>query len=411
MTDVAVTERSRGKLDPQRDNSCSERRHARPIPTAPLPRQIAAGELLERVAEVPSREGMRPPRADYANNLRQSWSAVWRWAHGRRSGQFRITWRQLYDACGLPERDYDHPETSVRRYMAVFEEAGVLTISGRDELADGRTCVVTLLEPPARLESADRRRSSAGQGTSCTAVRRRETRSQRADRRDCPYRRKGGRGRATPTHDFYWGSYVSTQGVDPPKGGSTPTTKDVRAREAEPPGGGLMDAIRPRGCGAGNAGPVPDVGAALEAARTAAARGGVRALEELAGVPGAHPVVLAIVAWELLFGGRPGLSRRRRLHLERACAVHDRLDGRRGAGVGRLLWMMNGVACDLADQAEGARTGSRLALDRHRTQPAPATLNYFVTRLRSSGRSRRGAARRAKREPGAPGSSGAGTDA
>ncbi len=169
MAELAATERpptiSNADDGAQPDGCTSierRRRPSRPVPIAPLPRQLTTGELISRVAAIPSRAGMREPRNDYADNLARFYQALWRHAHARQSGRYRLTGRQLARACGYPEPSADvRWLTSLERYRGVLEEAGLVRISGRDELADGRTCVVTLLDP-GPLESADRRRSSAG---------------------------------------------------------------------------------------------------------------------------------------------------------------------------------------------------------------------------------------------------------
>jgi hypothetical protein len=170
MAELAATERAHrvvADTDEKQPNGCdSSRRKARnqrPLPIAPLPQQLTTSELISRVAEIPSREGMRPPRSDFADNLARFYQALWRHARARETGRYRLTWGQLAAACGYEQPSYNTNQlTTLERYSRVLEEAGLVRISGRDELADGRTCVVTLLRPPERLESADGRRSSAG---------------------------------------------------------------------------------------------------------------------------------------------------------------------------------------------------------------------------------------------------------
>ncbi len=115
-------------------------------------------------------------------------------------------------------------------------------------------------------------------------------------------------------------------------------------------------------------------GAALSALRTAASTGGARALLE-AVEAGADPIAAAIVAWELCGSARqahPALSARRRLHLERYCAIADRLLGA-GAGARYLLELILGH-----DRLAGEQVCS---------------LDYFVCQLRQYVRRERRRAR------------------
>ena len=111
---------------------------------------------------------MRPPRSDLADNLMRTYNALWRHAHARHTARFRLTHRQLIEATGYLVPDYikdgrERKLTSLVSYLTLLEEAGVVRWDGRDDLADGRSSVVTLLEPPEPLPSApEGRRSSAG---------------------------------------------------------------------------------------------------------------------------------------------------------------------------------------------------------------------------------------------------------
>lgn len=372
----------------------------RPIPIKRLPRQIARAELAERIDGLPSREGKRAPRSDLLDNVGRFYDALWRHARARGTGRYRLTARQLALACGYEEWTYRNGTgwlTSLTRYRDLLEEAGLARISGRDDFSDGRTCVVTLLEPPERLESAaEGRRSSAGDATSCWAVRRRETRPQRIERRVRPWCPKGGRGRATERWVFSFGPYVGYQGSVPPTGEPS-FSQAVRAREAAADPGRLSDAPPPPAAmsereavraaiaaslaaagGGGNVEIPPsppigslDRGAAFEAARTAAGRGGAPALRELAG-QGLDPLVLGIVAWELLFDGPPRLTGKRRGELLRAAAIIDRVLEEPGAGGRHLLLLMG-------EHAERLRL---LPSEFER----PGSLAFFVTQLRADAR-------------------------
>src|SRR5581483_8517679 len=336
-------------------------------------------------------------------------NALWRHAHARGTACYRLTGRQLARACGYEELAENRRwHSSLDSYRRVLAEAGLVDISGRDELSDGRTCVVTLREP-ARKDGAIAYKFD--KKLSCRAVRRRETRSQREDRRVRPWCPKGGRGRATQRWDFLFGSISRYSGLGPPYGGSKPA-RDVRGREAGPPDGGLVDAPicpqgpapPPQGQGPPSAGqgPAPavaafeaappslDRGSQLERLRTAAGREGPEALSQAARA-GGDPVAIAIVAWELWFDGRPALSRKRRLQLERSCLTIDRIRGETGAGALHLLGFMAEVRGDL---------GLWAAMHPH--MPPPATLAWFVTRLRRDARAwrRQWRARRAQTEPG-----------
>jgi hypothetical protein len=144
-------------------NGRSRARAQRPLPPLTLPRQLARDELLTRVADLPSRKGKRKPRRDLADNLGRFYDALWRHAHARHTARYRLTHHQLARACGYKDWSYRAGQlTSIRNYIAVLEEAGLIRISGRHELADGRACVVTLLPPPELSESGVCRRSSAG---------------------------------------------------------------------------------------------------------------------------------------------------------------------------------------------------------------------------------------------------------
>jgi hypothetical protein len=119
--------------------------------------------VVSLIAAVPSREGMRPPRSDLADNVLRLYNALWRHAYARGTARFRLTGDQLRAAAGYEEPSYSGWLTSIKRYVGLLEEAELVSMNGRDELADGRTCVVTLLAPPEPLESDEaRRRSSAG---------------------------------------------------------------------------------------------------------------------------------------------------------------------------------------------------------------------------------------------------------
>ncbi len=252
------------------------------------------------------------------------------------------------------------------------------------------------------------------------AVRRRETRSQRQDRRVRPWCPLGGRGRAVERWDFLWGQYVVTQGLVPPLRGRSQAGEGRACAR-----GGSVDAAGGDRAGPGMTGPDPTAGVApsvpplcaaaveraveIRAAGTAAAREGLDELHRAAGA-GGDPVAIATAAWRLLFDDRPGLTLNRRLQLERSCTAIDRARGSRGAGLHRLLSWMWAVACDLEDSRESVPVGMAPALGRHRQQPAPETLSYFVARLRSLARSERRAWRRARRADSAPGSFRGGTD-
>lgn len=327
--------------------------------------------MLALVAQVPSRAHLKRPdrvRGDLADNLIRLYNALWRHAHARGTARYRLTWGQLLAAAGYEERTYDPAWFgSLRSYVRLFEEAGLVRMSGRDELADGRTCVVTLLAPPGGLESAeDGRRSSAGQPT-CEARRRTETRSQRAAWRERPYVHKGGRGRARQRWSFFWGPEVASQGVHSPSGSE------------HEKGSARVHAIEPRSG--------VDVGAALDELRTAAATGGAEALIAAAEA-GAPPAAVAIAGWELLIApwlaslGRetaPRLSHKRRRQLVNACASIDRTQGRPGAGLVHLVEVMGVCSSDLQFfDPERA--------DRREWERVPASLGYFVVMVRQSSR-------------------------
>jgi hypothetical protein len=91
---------------------------------------------------------MRKPREDYADNLIRFHNALWRHAHALNAGCYRLSWDQQRAAAGYEARPDQTVLTSLQRYAAVLEEAGVATITGIGEGADGRACVVTLHTPP-----------------------------------------------------------------------------------------------------------------------------------------------------------------------------------------------------------------------------------------------------------------------
>jgi len=353
------------------------RRRQTPLPRKALPRQLDSSDLITLVGELPSREGMRPPRSDYADNLIRFHNALWRHAHALQTACYRMTWDQLRAAAGYEPVSYASRLTSLENYAAALQETGVLTITGIGDLADGRACVVTLKEPP---DAAAILTEAAERGERCEARRRRETRSQRRAWRVAPYVAKGGRGRAVERWDFRWGTYVGSQGSSFSKEKEEPLKPCVGARRS------LVDASAPPASGAdpGGAGGIPPTrsaapdwapsprnrGAVLERLRTASTEGGVVELRAAA-LAGADPVSVGIVGYELLFPERPlRMSRKRREQLRRSALVIDRVHGERGAGAVHLLALMEQRAAEIEVFLQNP-------------PKPPESIAYFVVRLRA----------------------------
>lgn len=86
-------------------------------------------------------------------------------------------------------------------------------------------------------------------------------------------------------------------------------------------------------------------GQVIDQLRTAALTAGVDALRAAASA-GTDPVAVAIVGWELIVGGHPALTAKRKLQLWRSARCADRCaafgQGQTGAGALLLLDLMEG---------------------------------------------------------------------
>jgi hypothetical protein len=199
--------------------------------------QVPFDVLLTHVANVPSRIDMRRPRADLADNLWRTYSALWRHARATHSAIIDTTWEQLFVACGYEPKALAGGPTSLQRYVSLLQEAGLVLARGVTK-PNGQWShlQVQLVEPPSLL-SESRRRSSAGEATFwvCSARREREDASQRAERRRQPWRRAGGRRDAHARHILSWSCKVANPPQEtgyPPQGGSSQSFSHVHATRA-----------------------------------------------------------------------------------------------------------------------------------------------------------------------------------
>lgn len=344
------------------------------------------------------RDGRRLRRVNHIIQMVSYYQRAAR-ATGSLSGYVR---RMVVAAKLWPNPRREWIKTSMIRWERVAEDAGLLRVcDGRGaralewELLDGwQNLAMGLAEP---LESAaDGRRSSAGQPT-CRAVRRRETRSQRRERRVRPHCRRVGNktgsvGRLlVPVPFFKRSAKLSLSGLDSLRESNLPTA--VRGCAAgRPPGGGLSDAQPPTrdpappaaGEAAPSLGPMAGVDrrSLVGLLEERLAEGGEAGLVELATAPGVDPVELALAGWELLVApglrarggdGSPRLKRSRRQQLANACRVIDRVLEQPGAGIVLLLQAL-----------DREREQLELFDDRERSDywPGRGSLGYFIVELR-----------------------------
>jgi hypothetical protein len=359
-------------------------------------RQLNRTELWQRIADAPSRRDMqRPyPREDLRENFGRFYDWMWRAARHNRSARVDTTWMQCaigngYDPDGLAPGKV---VTSMKNYAELAAEIGVAVMGGvQDASGAWRRCDFRLLDPDVDC-SDPRRSSSVAKATrpSRIAVRRRESRRERHANRHQPHRRRGGRGAAKPRYRLFFqpsnlGSPLKT----------TPTTSGSSLNNSAGPRAGL-DRRTPAPPNRERPGPAAppsaaDVEAALQAIRKAALSGEREPL--LAAANAAQHVVSIDVIGELafrhLFGAEPRLSKKRRLQLRRTAGQLE-----------RTAFFGKGAAPGLAaEQLVGYMAAHR---DRLRLPPQPggppparpASLGYFVVKLRRQARKWRDTERR-----------------
>jgi hypothetical protein len=289
-----------------------------------------------------------------------------------RSDQFLRSVPQIVTGWGL-ERTGRGVYADRRRYRAQFQltfgylqEMGWITSweAVYEPNGEGRGILLTVGSKAHRAPQSARRSSSAGQarprGDSCPPPRKPpdhrgnpgptepgDDRAQFGGNATPPLRENALRGRSRPAVAVAYSSKNTTGVGARCSEGAAPARQRTRASDL----GGL------------------ERGAALIALRTAARRAapqsgwwGLSALVDAA-MAGGDPLAIAIVGFEQCFGGHPHLTRRRREHLLRYCAIRDRLDGRAGSGVLGMLEAMRTTAL----------IGERIV-----------SLDFFVCILRSS---------------------------
>jgi hypothetical protein len=315
--------------------------------------------MMDLVAETPTRKG-RYPRVDMANNL----DRFANWARRRSMVQgprFFCTWEQLIIGCGYGDRgDYEanlrHGLTSAQRYVALFQEAGLMAVEGRHGKGGGLW--VELLDP--RVHSGSRARSSAGSSVGrsrvrCELERARESRQERHSRRARPHRRcKDAPRRIERVSFFPLSDLGSSVGAPTPlKGvGAKEQLDDARVRASRDEG-----SAEDRRCWV--EGGVPTAVGLRLAALVADARE----------IPSLAPS-RGWAAFFELFGPSGPISHSQRQRLARILRRLDRYashgQGSPGAGLELLVELM---------------VGHRRALLWEDRLPRPATLAYFLPEL------------------------------
>lgn len=364
--------------------------------------QMPRWALMQRLAEVPSRQTLKRPelRSDLADNVGRFYDALWRHAHATHSATIYTTWDQLATACGY---EGGSPLSALQNYAALLEEAGIIQIGGeKDHSGAWRRLRVQLLAQ----EWAGQLCESTPPAYPCTARRRHETRKQRKDRRRQPHRRVGGRGEATKRYRFFWGREVGSPtrlggGVIPLAGSPPPSQPSREQTRAHATGAANHPAAfeRPTAeadaearaearfgpAGAGAADGAAGDGRTTDAVQRAcppdrraalvrllvlgSSRGGPALVEAAAALPADDVVPVALAAWATRFPDRePRFSRDEADRLLRMALRWDRIGGQPSA----CVW--------LAERITGWGIGWACLDD---VEDDPRTLRYFTVEFRA----------------------------
>lgn len=333
-------------------------RHVDPTPrprATPVPaRRLAADELAEAIAALPSRQGMkRPaPKADLLEHLWHFYGVLYRRGRALSSGTYDASWSELARRCKYTPSA--KVQTSLERYAALLEELELVRIRGvRDTAGRWQRLDVELLQPRAD-DCLDVRRERRWTRHRLTAAQRRhlaelcqDARAGRTPRRLAPrLRRNLGSplGGPLPSAENRKGRALRAREAD-----RRPADREVVTRAS------LLEAALEAAFGARGFAEVaaPDgretpLGREerLEAVQRALIRvdylSGRPALRDAASglqAAGEAPDVVVEALWLAIHGpGRAGLGIQRRRDLEVALARLDRYAlrgaGLQGAGVG-----------------------------------------------------------------------------